>query len=274
MPRVWTRTALTTAAAAAMLAGPFLAPQAAFASTPLADGAVVVSNAVSADYTFTTTSYYWSIVAVATSSDYDIRLYDVGGALLGTSDYGTGVTDFIAINSNLRPLGWYDATVTRFSGTGSYYVQQNQGHTVTTLPVPDNDGVTGPSDPDLAFASVLSQNVVSVSDIYLTAGQKFWVNAVDPGQQFYLLESNPADPSTFIRTRAQATAIAGTSTAEGCTLYTANYTGWHGLVEVNSDLPHTTSPQQGVANALDGYDPARPSTCPQRNFPAPTPAGP
>jgi hypothetical protein len=44
------------------------------------------------------------------------------------------------------------------SGTGSYFVQQNQGHTVTTLPVPDNDGVTRPGDPDLAFATANGQN--------------------------------------------------------------------------------------------------------------------
>jgi len=270
MQRRWMRAGFTIAAVAATL----LVAQSAYASSPLADGAIVDTNAVTASYTFNTISDYWSIVGVATSADYDLSLYDVGGSLLGTSDYGTGVTDFIAINSNLRPLGWYSATVTHYSGTGSYYVQQNQGHTVATLPVPDNDGVTGPGDPDLAFASVDSQNVISVSDIYLTAGQQFWVNTADTGQYFFMLESNPADPSTFIRTRAQATAIAGTSTAEGCTLYTANYTGWHGLVEVSTDLPHATSPQQGTANALDGYDPARPSTCPQRNFPGATPAGP
>lgn len=87
--------------------------------------AIVDTNAFTASYMFPTTTHYWSVIGVATSADYDLSLYDVGGALLGTSTYGTGVTDFIAINSNLRPLGW----------------------------VPDNDGVTGPGDPDLAFAA-------------------------------------------------------------------------------------------------------------------------
>jgi hypothetical protein len=251
-----------------------LVAQPAYASTALPDATVLVSNATSQTYQFDTVSDYWSVVAVATSVDYDLRLMDVGGATLATSTYGTGVTDFIAINSNLRPLGTYYATVSHYAGTGSYYVEQRQGHTVTTLPVPDNDGVTGAGDPDLAFASVKSQDVISVSDIYLTAGQQFWVNASDPGQQFYFLESNPADPSTFIRSRWQATNVSGTSESEGCTLYTANYTGWHGLVEVNSSLPYTSNPQQGIANALDGFDPTRPNTCPQRNFPAYTPPGP
>lgn len=268
--RLWMRSGFLIAAVMATV----LVSQAAYASTPLPDATVITSNAATGTYTFNTVSDYWSIVAVATSADYDLRLYDVAGALLGTSDYGTGVTDFIAINSNLRPLGTYSATVNHYSGTGSDYVEQRQGHTITALPVPDNDGVTGPSDPDLAFASVNSQDVASVSDIYLAAGQQFWVNVANTGQTFFMLESNPSDPSTFIRTRVQATAIANTRTAQGCTLYTANYTGWHGLVEINPSLPYTSSPQQGTANALDGYDPARPNTCPQRNFPDPTPAGP
>jgi hypothetical protein len=256
------------------VAGSLLVTQGAFGSTPLADGAVVVSSVAPTTYTFNTISDYWSVVAVATASDYDLTLANSSNVVVGTSDYGTGTTDFIAINSNLLPLGAYSATVSHWSGSSPFYVQQNQGHTVTTLPVPDNDGVTGPSDPDLAFAAVQSQNVISVSDIYLTAGQKFWVNVVNTSQYFYFLESNPADPSTFIRSRAQATSIAGTKYAEGCTMYTANYTGWHGLIEVNDGLPSVTAPQQGEANALDGYDPARPNTCPQRDFPGPTPAGP
>jgi hypothetical protein len=251
-----------------------LIAQPAYASTVLPDATVLVSNATSQTYTFNTVSHYWSVVAVATSADYDLRLMDVGGATLATSTYGTGVTDFIAINSNLRPLGTYYATVTHFAGTGSYYVEQREGNNITGIPWPDNDGVTGAGDPDLAFASVNSQDVISVSDMWLVAGQQFWVNASDPGQSFYFLESNPNDPSTFIRSRWQAANVAGTSESQGCTLYTANYTGWHGIVEVNSSLPYTSNPQQGIANALDRLDPARPNTCPQRNFPAPTPAGP
>ncbi len=69
--------------------------------------------------------------------------------------------------------------------------------------------------------------------MYLTAGEQIWVKTPNTWQFFYMLESNPADPSTFIRTRFQAGAIANTRTAQGCTLYTANYTGWHGIVEVN-----------------------------------------
>jgi hypothetical protein len=270
MRRRWIRAGFVATAVAAML----LIAQGAYASTPLPDGSVVNARIAPVIYTFSTTTHYWSVIGVATTVDYDLALLDSSGNQLAASNYGTGVTDFIAINNNLRPLGSYSASVTHYSGTGSFWVQQVQGHSVTTLPASANDGVSGPGDPDLAFSAVNSNNVVSVSDIYLTAGQKFWVNDPTTGVNFFLLESNPADSTTFIRTRAQATNIAGTRVAQGCTLYTANYTGWHGWVEVNPQQPYATNPQEGTANAIVAYDPARPNTCPQRNFPSPTPPGP
>ncbi len=269
MRRRWMRAGVTVAAVTGML----LVAQGAYASTPLAD-ATTVTGTVNTTYAFSTTTNYWSVIGVATSADYDLSLYNSRNILLASSTYGTGLTDFIAINSNQRVLQSYTATVTHFAGSGSFYAEQRQGHTITTLPVSANDGVSGPGDPDLAFAAVDSQDVLSVSDIYLTAGQKFWVNDSTVGQTFFLLESDPNDISTTIRTRSQATAIPNTRTAQGCTLYTANFTGWHGLVELSYNLPHATSPQEGTANALVAYDPARPNTCPERNFPDSTPPGP
>jgi hypothetical protein len=122
--RRWRRAGVAAAAIAVVL----LQSQAAYASTSLADGAVVNTNAATADYTFNTTSYYWSVVALSTTVDYDLRLYDSNGTPLGSSTYGTGVTDFVAINSNLRPLGSYRATVNHFAGTGSYYVLASGPH--------------------------------------------------------------------------------------------------------------------------------------------------
>jgi hypothetical protein len=268
------RTFLRSAVVAATVVGVVLVAQAAYAGA-LADGQIIDTNAVQESFTFNTVSEYWSIVALSTSADYDISLYDSSSKLLSGSDYGTGVTDFVAINSNDRALGGYTATVKKYSGTGSYYIQQNQGHTVTTLPIPANQGVSGPSSPDLAFAAVNSGNVISVSDVWLNAGDSFWVNTANyPQDGFFLLESNPNNPATFIENRATASAFPGTRTAEGCTLFTAQYSGWHGLVAVNPGPPIATNPGSGIAYALDRYDPTRPNTCPQRNFPAPTPAGP
>jgi hypothetical protein len=251
-----------------------LVAQAAYAST-LADAVVVNTSAAPASYTFSSVTPYWSVVAVSTSVDYDLALYDGSNNLLAASSYGTGVTDFIAVNSNLRALGSYQATVAHYAGAGSYYIQQRQGHTVTQLPIPANQGVSGPDSPDLNFAWIHSQDVASVSDIYFNAGDKFWVKTANYAQAgFFLLESNPADPSTFIRDRSQASAYPGTQVYQGCTLFTVHYTGWHGLLVINQDPPHATNPQQGIAYALDRFDPARPTTCPMRNFPDPTPPGP
>jgi hypothetical protein len=113
-----------------------------------------------------------------------------------------------------------------------------------------------------------------VADVYLNAGEAFWVKVPNTNSGFFFLESNPGDPATFIRSRYDAVTVPGTRTAQGCTLYTANYTGWHGFVVVNPDPPQTTNPPTGVGYAVHRYDPSRPNTCPQRNFPAPTPPGP
>ena len=144
------------------------------------------------------------------------------------------------------------------------------------LPVSANDGVTGPGDPDLAFASVNSQNVLSVSDIYLTAGQKFWVNVANTSQDFFLLESNPADSSTFIRTLGAGDRDRRHEVCPGLhdVHRELHRVEWPGRGERRSAAAQMTNPQEGEANALVAYDPARPNTCPQRNFPGPTPPGP
>jgi hypothetical protein len=258
---------------AAVTAALVLVPQAAFASVALADG-VVVTTSTANDYTFNTTTHYWSVVAVGTAVDYDLRLYDGGNMLLGSSTYGTGTTDFVAINSNLRNLGSYRASVNLYSGSGNYNVEQRQGRSMMNLPWPANDGVSGAGDPDLGFATVMSTDVISVADIWLNAGEQFWAKVSGINAGFFFLESNPADSATFIRSRVQAVLVPGTSSAQGCMLYTANYTGWHGLVVVNPDPPQATNPPSGVGYALHRMDPSRPNTCPQRNFPGPTPPGP
>lgn len=258
---------------AAAVAALVLVPQAAFADSPLADAVVVTSSAAN-NYTFSTNTPYWSVVGLSTAADWDLKLYDGGGTLLGSSTYGTGAVDFVAINSNLRAYGPYKASVVFFAGSAPYNVEVRQGNTVTTLPWPANDGVSGAGDPDLGFATVSSADVIRVVDVWLNAGESFWAKVSNTNAGFYFLESNPNSASTFIRSKAQAAAIAGTRQAQGCTLYTANFTGWHGFVVVNPDPPQATNPPSGIGYALHRFDPARPNTCPQRNFPGPTPPGP
>jgi hypothetical protein len=276
------RRTLARIVVAAAAAATLLAAQAADAGVPppvLPDNTVEQGTSAGANFYWSTDTDYWSVVAVtaAPPTDYDLQLWDTNGNELATSTYGAGTVDFIAINSNTgyEPEQSYRIAAPRYSGSTGYYLEARQGTNATTLPTPTNNGVSGAGDPQLAFASVKDADVISVEDVYLTAGTKFWVaDSPTTNGDFFFLESHPGVASTYIVTRAQAAAIPGTKEAEGCTLYTANYTGWHGFVYVNDQLPVAGQTQSGTAVSIVGYDPARPNTCPNRNFPAATPPGP
>lgn len=264
---------LGVAVAAATTALITLTPQAAVAAVVLNDG-VVLTSTTATDYLVTADKSTWAAAAVHSSSNYNVSLFDQwGGWLTSSYGYGFGSTEFVAVNSHLLPPASYEARTATSYGPALAYTQWRQSHTTTTLPYPANDGVTGPDDPDLAFASLMSTEVVVVSDIYLTAGEAFWAK-VAPDTLFFLLESNPSDGTTDLRTRQQAATAGVVRTAQGCTLYRATYTGWHGLLMISDTAPVACDPPGGIAVPLHRYDPARPYTCPQRNFPSPTPPGP
>jgi hypothetical protein len=223
-------------------------------------------------FDFNTTSTYWSVVGVYSDSDYDLDLSG-SGSPLGSSAYGSARTDFIAIDSNSarRPLGAYQATVRRYSGTNPFAAEQMQGRFVTTLPTPANDGVSGPGDPDIAIVGIDTGRVVRITDIYLTAGQSFWVKKTDVDSDFFLLESDPSTPSTWVRSRGDAVSSADARVVDGCTIYTARFTGWHATVMVNNSWPAPTTPKTGTGYPMMRYSPSRPTSCPIKNFPGPTP---
>lgn len=87
----------------------------------------------------------------------------------------------------------------------------------------------------------------------------------------YLLEANPSNSATFIQGRSQATVSQHTQVIDGCTLYTANYTGWHALVTVSDTYPQTTSPGSGIAFGIHAYNAAQPNSCPMADWPGSTP---
>ncbi|WP_155370681.1 hypothetical protein [Catellatospora vulcania] len=266
-PARFRRFALTAALCGAMAVT--LLPSPAYAA-PLPDGAIQRPKA-STVYDLATGRPAWSAVAVYSPDNWNVSLSEATGPWLASSTYPTGRTEFIAVNSHLRGLGAYRAEATRITGY-SPYVQWRQATGKIVLPAAANDGVSGPGDPDLAFAWLDSRDVVNVFDMYLTHGEMFWANTT-PDTGFYFLQSNPYDPSTFLRTRAQSVAVPGMRIVGNCTLYRAGYTGWHGVVMISDTAPVTSVPAGGIAVALHRYDPARPDTCPQRNFPDPTPAG-
>ena len=272
----WARWVSAVGVGAAVLV--LATPQAAVAATTLTDGTIASHTGTHSiwydEFDFETTAETWSAVAIYAPTRWRGTLLSTGSpwrveASTGTTPYGT--TQFIAIDSHRRALGTYRLQVTRDTGP-DVYVQWRQANTEIVLPVPANDGVSGPGDPDIAFAVKNSSDVIAVYNLYLEAGEAFWVNSL-PGDSFFLLESNEHNPYTEIVTRTQAV-VPGTYTVGNCTLYTANHSGMHGIVVVSNDPPTTTVPGSGIAFVLHRFDPARPFTCPQRNFPHPTPPGP
>ena len=245
----------------------------AYAGGNLASGALVTGT-ITQQYSYTTSYDYWSVTAVqpTATSDYDLTLYDAGGSTLASSTYGEGITDFVAVDSNAgtRSFQTYYPRVNLYS-PGSYWVQAQYGARTITLPTPTHHGTTGFSDPDVAFIVLNSDDVVSIADIYLTAGQSFWAVSPTAASELYLLEADTTHPSTFVQSRAEATVRLHTQVIDNCTQYTATTTGWHALVLVKDTPPTVTSPVQGIAFGLHQYDPTQPNYCPLANFPAATP---
>jgi hypothetical protein len=262
-----------TAFATAVVLVVAFSPGAAHASTGLGSGEVRIARTPQ-DYTYRTYNRHWSIVALqpAATADWDLTLRDKTGSTVATSLLGAGRTDFVAVDSNTgkRPFGAYTAAVTAYT-PGVYWVQHLAGTDTLTLPAITHHGVTGPSDPDLAFVSLAEHDLVSITDIQLSAGESFWANTTTAASSLFLLDSDPANPATFAQGRATAAARQHTQVLDGCTLYTAQRSGWHALAMIGDRAPKKSSPAQGTAYALHRVDPAAPASCPQRNFPAPTP---
>ncbi|MEV4843633.1 hypothetical protein AB0K20_10495 [Micromonospora matsumotoense] len=255
------------------LAAPLPYPGAAVAGTGLGDGDVLIARTAQ-DYTYRTYQRRWSVVAVqpTATADWDLTLRDSAGTTLATSWYGVGRTDFVVVDSTTghRPFGGYTAVVTAYT-PGPYWVQQRTDTTTITLPPVTHPGTTGAADPDLTFSSLVDHDVVTVADLYLAAGESFWANTTTAASSLLLAESDPADPATFAQGRATVAARQHTQVLDGCTLYTAQRTGWHALVQLGDRAPSTHVPTQGTGYALHRVDPARPLSCPQREFPGPTP---
>ena len=261
--------------AAALLLVAFTATPA-FAGGTLANDTVYTYNTPQ-NFNFTTSVPYWSVVAELPAAPVDyLNLLNVGGGLLDSSESAAGDTNFVAVDSNsgTEPFQTYYPVALHYPSSGAYAVEVQDGASIVTIPTPTHQGTTGFSDPNLAFMNIESDQVVSISDIYLTAGQSFWASGDGTaGSMLYLLEANPSNSSSFIQSRAATTADQNTKVVDDCTLYTAEVTGWHGLVMVSDTWPVATNPQQGLGIALHAFDATDPAGyCPLADFPGPTPA--
>jgi hypothetical protein len=257
--------ALTTAVALAFTG-------VAWAGGALPSGTAVQST-VAQGYSYTTSYDYWSVAAVQPSSGANdgLTLLNAGGGSAGGSNVGAGRTNFVAVDSNAgtSPFGtWYPQVVQH--SAGSYWVEAQYGAKITSIPTPTHHGTTGAGDPDIAFSVLNGNQVATISDVYLTAGESFWVSTPTAAQELYLLEATPGQASSYVQGRSTAAAGQSTKVVDNCTLYTAKQTGWHALVLVG-DSPLTGNSQAGIALGIHQYDPTQPTYCPMADFPGPTP---
>ncbi|MFN8084272.1 MAG: hypothetical protein U0Q14_08580 [Dermatophilaceae bacterium] len=181
------------------------------------------------NYSFSTNTPYWSVVAVRPTgtNDADLRLYDDynQSVFLKGSTYGGAETDFVAIDSNRLAYGDFYPRINQYSGTGGYKTVLAQGS--ATLPVGTSSVAMGVS------------NVVIVKDVYLTAGVRTTIT-VTPGvatqdAAVYLMGSTAGVASTYVQSRSAAVASAasyGAGLRETLT-YTPTASGWYGFVLVN-----------------------------------------
>jgi len=199
-----------------------LLPATAYAAVePLQDYVPVSSTKVSEDldenWSFSTHTPYWSVLAVQPSSGQD-SYTDVGfdgtGFVRSAPNGVTGV-NFVAIDSNAgrRPFGPYFGRAIP-GGAPRYTIMLAQGA-----------DIVGAGSTSITWGG---GRFVTVRDIYLTAGQLATVT-VNPADIAYLFASDPADSSTWVQPRDLASA----RTSGGRMRYTAVRAGWHGLVLVN-----------------------------------------
>jgi hypothetical protein len=194
-------------------------------------------------YDFTTTTPYWSVVALRppVNADYDQVLTDWSGNRLGASSLGTGELDFVAIDSNLRPLGNYSSEVHPYAGSGGYGVELAQGSQVVSANLPPSGGFPVALQPIPLYGGFLA-----VRDVYLTAGTRYIVylfsygDNVTRGGYLSVMASDPSAPGTWIVGRSGAAATCGWDQRQGhidnfkCyVLYTPPRTAWYGLVMIN-----------------------------------------
>ncbi|GIG61646.1 hypothetical protein Lfu02_60180 [Longispora fulva] len=186
-----------------------------------------------ATYALSTTSNYWSAVWVrpttnpGKSVDYDVTLLDGAGAAVGGSALGADLVDVVAIDSNLRTPGAYQAQTRYYAGTGGYQIGFAQPNEILP-PMTQAQPVYEMDSPHWPLA---------LRDVYLAAGECLAVTVWGASSygDVMVLASDPANP---VRSRAQAAARVPIHTTTGIqTLrYTAPRGGWYGFAIVDDNV--------------------------------------
>jgi hypothetical protein len=182
------------------------------------------------NYSFTTSNFYWSVVAVRppAGADYNLSLFDdaAQSSLLASSASGAGAVDFVAVDSNRREFGDYYPRAAVHTGSGGYRIELIQG--------------SSPIGPASSQAITMhGTDVVVVRDAFLSAGVPvtFTVTAGDPTQdaELFLMASDGANPGTWVRARSAAVRSASANGAGGSEQlsFTPTVSDWYGVVLVN-----------------------------------------
>jgi hypothetical protein len=155
------------------------------------------------NYRYDTTTVFWSVVALRppAGADYDLRLYDDPQLtqMLGASVQLGDTVDFVAVDSNHRPLGDYYPQVRTVTGTGDYQIDLSaQARQLI------------PGTP--AAEPMAANDVVAAWDVCTTGAEQVTVTVTpsDPGQnaELFLMASDPNNAATTVQNRGGAAASA------------------------------------------------------------------
>jgi len=184
------------------------------------------------NFGFETLVRTWSVVAVRPlgQRNLDLDLYGDRPQLqppVGGSASAGQLVDFVAIDSNLRPVGRYFPRVTPIGADSNYHIE----YVVSQQMLPPASTSTFHLD---------ATQTVAIRDADLTAGVPVTITAT-PKSTFataslFIMGDDPANPATFVRGRssALASALAPTFAGPVSVTFTPPRTGRYGVV-VTSD---------------------------------------
>jgi hypothetical protein len=240
------RTYFGLATAAAVLVSVTSVP--AFADTPTTASAPPVANGLTAlgdneplllpvpigtkdEFAFETRTIFWSVIAISPDNrkgDVNLEIYDDADhkTLLKDSTRGSTQTDFVAIDSNHRPLGAYYARayLKNETGIGNYRIEYAQGESIF--------------DENAEQIPMAATDLVTVRDTFLLAGHTYQISAAPSTQEqdpsLFLMWSRPKTENTWYRSRNNAVmaASAGIAGVTETITFTPEVSDWYGVVLV------------------------------------------
>ncbi|WP_416964757.1 hypothetical protein [Streptomyces sp. Agncl-13] len=200
---------------------------------PLIDGRgqflpTFTSSTPAQNFSLNTAVQSWSVVALRPSAptDFALTLYDdrAQTVRLGSSFLGGQAVDFVAIDSNLRPVGDYYPRVTQFQGPGTFTIESAMGFDTLEPGAPTRFHLD-------------DSQVAAVQDTALTAGVPVTITLTPDNPisvaGLFVMGDDPGNPSTFVQSRSSAVASAVGSNSGGqpvSVTFTPTRTGEYGIV--------------------------------------------